>query len=77
MFIVLVILLTFIAFSNGYMVAIVDESRHDDELSFSEAWEYEVSESQDTKVGAFLMKVFYIIPTIAGMISKKSSCYED
>lgn len=80
MFTLLTITLIIVSFCNGYMVAIVDESRHEgnDDLSFGEAWDKEVSETQETKIGAFGMKVFYIIPTIAGMISKcKCSCYED
>lgn len=79
----LIIIIALHTFCNGYMVAVTDQKRYEDDtnvLSFGAAWDKEVSESQDTKVGTFLMRLFYIIPTMVGIVSKEketSTCYED
>lgn len=56
----------FSLFCNGYVVA---ETESREEEHFWQKWEGYVNESQDTKMGKNLMKIFYIIPNIRARIS--------
>ena len=40
------------------------------EGSFAQKWDDEVKEDQDTKVGRFLMRTYYFVPTIISAIAR-------
>ncbi len=65
----LVLVVFFHAFFNGFMVAEVCHTCYEEE-TYSTAWNKMVLESQDTKIGRFLMKTFYIVPTVISLICK-------
>ena len=67
--VILFALLTFGALCNGYVLREVEEKAYQEELAFHEAWDAYVEECQGNRVVALMMKLYYIIPTLAGVIS--------
>lgn len=72
------------SFTNGMVTADVDRQRREDyfdedgnPISFAEAWDAEVGVDEGEPIRCFLMKTFYIIPTVISWVfSHKSACKE-
>lgn len=69
------------SFTNGMVTADVDRQRYFDEdgntISFAEAWDAEVGVDEGEMIRCFLMKTWYIIPTLISWVSshkQKSDC---
>ena len=57
----------FALFCNGYVVA---ETEAREEEQFFQKWEAYIDENQDAKLGKWMMKIFYIIPTTGALVSR-------
>lgn len=75
------------SFTNGMVTADVDRQRREDynfdedgnPISFAEAWDAEVGVDEGEPIRCFLMKTFYIIPTVISWVfshKQKSACKE-
>ncbi len=72
------VLTAFVFLCNGLIEGEIEGKRFvkDESPEFHEMWEELVEDSQDTKFGRRLMRIFYFIPSIHSIISSRR-CQEE